>query len=415
MRPRLVQRFFACAALLLSSCGAALVLGEFVVRRAAPQAKPLTVALRNLHRTDRDLGYVMVPNFHRAVRTPAFTSDVRTSTIALRDREYAPHQPGTFRILGLGDSYVFGAHAGPLDSCFVKRLEARLGRELRAQPYTAVDGRKWRDMEIVNAGVIGYGTEQEIELLRRLDPVLRPDAVLLAFCLFNDFADNSGLTRMTVVEGYQALVLSTVGFGDRGWSLPRHVRLWLHANSDLYALFKVRVLHPARRALASPAGATAPGPRPLDYYIYDSGFADCLRAAPSARLEHGIAVTRAALQELRAWCDTRGTTALVVALPAELQADGAARPDWIERFGLDPSTLDFDLPNRRLAALAAEAGLPLVDLTPEFAARTGRGERLHLVGDGHWNAAGHAAAAGALAGPVRDNLLEAPAHLIGSR
>jgi hypothetical protein len=182
-----------------------LLLGELLVRRVAPQQRALSVALRGLYRPDADLGYVMVPGFRRRVQTSEYECDVRTNSMGLRDREPAAHSPGTLRILGLGDSFTFGVHAGAPDKCFVEQLETRLGRELVLRPRHSAKGPSWKAVEVVNAGIDGYGTAQEIGLLQRLDPTLHPNAVLLAFYLGNDFTDNSGRTRMTVVDGYQML------------------------------------------------------------------------------------------------------------------------------------------------------------------------------------------------------------------
>jgi hypothetical protein len=190
--------------------------------------------------------------------------------------------------------------------------------------------------------------------------------------------------------------------------------LWLHAHSELYQLVKTRLVHPVKRVV--PGGAPAPeSPKDFEYYVYDSGFAASLRATPTPDLERALAATRQAFQDLRHWCDAHGARVLVVAIPAEQQVSDVARQRWLERFGLDAGELDFTLPNRRLAALAAEAGLPLFDLTPGFAARVAAGAELHLHSDNHWNIAGHAVAASLLAEPILETLVEAPAPLIGSR
>jgi lysophospholipase L1-like esterase len=356
----------------------------------------------------------MVPGFRRVVRTPSFACDVRTNALGMRDSEPAPPAPRTLRILGLGDSFALGVHAGALADCFLERLQAQLAAELRARPRSSAAGRIWEDADVANAGVDGYGTVQEIELLHRLDPLLHPDAVLLAFYLGNDFTDNSGRTRMTAVDGYLMLEASAAGYRERFRRPDRRLRLWLHTHSEMYLLLKERLWHPVRRAALRP-GARAATRQPFDYYVYDSGFADCLQATVPPRLESGVHATRRALLDLRSWCATHGTCALVVALPAEQQVDPAARAAWIDRFGLDAATLDFAAPNRLLAALAAEAGLPLVDLTPGFAARIAGGEDLFLAGDSHWNPAGHAAAAEILREPILEYLLEGRTGLLGGR
>jgi SGNH hydrolase-like domain, acetyltransferase AlgX len=424
---RRLSRIAGNAALL--GCGLVLsvVASEFLVRLLVPQQRALAVALRNLHRPDPELGYVMVPDFYRRIRTPEFECDVRTNSYGMHERPIAPHAPGKLRVLGLGDSFVFGVHAGALDRCFLKRLESLLGTALASQPATDATGRTWSGIEFLNAGVDGYGTLQEVGLLERLGPALEPDAVLLAFYLGNDFTDNSGRTRMTVVDGYQMLEASAHGYRAHVSRPDRRLRVWLHAHSHLYLLLKRRLVHPMRHASTphvaqaaesggdSPGVASAPA-RSFEYFVYDSGFAETLRLEPTAQLDTSMRATGEALRRLHDWCRDHGAKPVLVAIPAEVQVSAQARQRWLDRFDLDPNTLDFSAPNRRLAALAAEAEIPVVDLTPEFAARGDAGEDLYLRLDDHWNAAGHAAAATALAtGPLLDELLGLPAPLAGSR
>jgi len=419
MRTQRLLRALTNGLLLAAATLVALLVGEFLVRRLLPQPKPLTIALRGLHAADAQLGYTMVPKFSRRIHTRAFSCEVRTNGLGLRDTEIGPRVPGRLRLVALGDSFVLGIHAGPPDSGCVERLGQALDAELSAHPGITADGRAWRGAEFVNAGVDGYGTLQEIGLLERLAPQLQPDAVLLAFYLGNDFTDNSGRTRMTVVDGYQMLEASAPGYRAHFRPLHRKLRLWLHTHSDLYAFMKERLVNPVRE-LTLPADAGAPGsaaahPKSFEYYIYDAGFADCLRATPSPQLAASVAATRAAFVELRAWCDAHQVRVLVVALPAEQQVSPAARRRWLERFGLEAEGIDFTLPNQRLSALAAAAGLPCYDLTPGFAARIARGDELYLQGDGHWNAAGHRLAAQLLAGPALENLVTAPSRVLGAR
>lgn len=395
-----VRAFAVRAALVAAGLAVACLAGELLVRAVAPQQRALSVALRGLCRPDSELGFVMVGGFRRRVHTETFSCDVRTNSIGLRDREPDPPRAGTFRLLGLGDSFAFGVHAGAEANCFLEQLETRLQRLLAAQPEHAAAGREWTSADVVNAGVDGYGTQQEVGLLQRLDPVLHPDAVLLAFYLGNDFTDNSGRTRMTVVDGYQMLEASARGYRETFRPLHKRLRLWLHARSELYLLLKRHLLHPIR---SRAAGAVA-NRKDFDYYIYDAGFAASLRREPSPDLAAGIEATRQALAELRLWRDAHGP-ALVVAIPAEQQVDPAARRLWVQRFGLEMEAFDYELPQQRLAALCDEAGLPFFDLTPRFAAQTALGDELYLPHDNHWNVAGHALAAETLLEPVLKELV----------
>jgi len=80
--------------------------------------------------------------------------------------------PGVVRILGLGDSFMFGWGV-QADEIFLKRLETRL------------KGRVDRSVETINAGVPGWGLNQYYLFLKQAGMQLSPDLVVIAY-----FADD---------------------------------------------------------------------------------------------------------------------------------------------------------------------------------------------------------------------------------
>ena len=115
-----------------------------------------------------------------------FGCDVSINSHGLRDREFPIEKtPGVTRILALGDSITFGNELR-VEETWSKRLEAKLTeRGVQA--------------EILNLGVGGYDTAQEIAFLEETGLAFRPDYVVLAFCV-NDVA--------TVSVNFQAIVRS---------------------------------------------------------------------------------------------------------------------------------------------------------------------------------------------------------------
>ncbi len=103
----------------------------------------------------------------------------QVSSLGIRDREIGAKGPDEFRILLLGDSFVFGYGLDPeqtLSWCLKERLEA--DRDL------------WpRQMVVINGGVGGYAPWQELSLLRELAPKLKPDLVILQLLLSNDISE----------------------------------------------------------------------------------------------------------------------------------------------------------------------------------------------------------------------------------
>ena len=96
----------------------------------------------------------------------------------LRDQPILPKAPGEYRILALGDSVTFGWGVDQ-DKTFVARLESLL------------PGRLHRPVRVINSGVGGYNTVQEVTYFKREGVTLQPDLVLLTY-VQNDIEVNKG-------------------------------------------------------------------------------------------------------------------------------------------------------------------------------------------------------------------------------
>src|SRR5205814_8613879 len=85
----------------------------------------------------------------------------------LRDYEYTRRKkPGTFRIVGVGDSSLFGWGV-PIEDSGLKVLERRLNEKSRARKF-----------EVVNFAVPGYNTAMESETFVQRFLEYAPDPVL---------------------------------------------------------------------------------------------------------------------------------------------------------------------------------------------------------------------------------------------
>jgi len=87
---------------------------------------------------------------------------------------HSAESTGSFRIVGLGDSFMFGFGVAD-QQAYLARLESRLNR---AAPTPRV--------EVVNLAVPGYNTVMEVEALERKGVAYHPDVVLIEF-ISNDF------------------------------------------------------------------------------------------------------------------------------------------------------------------------------------------------------------------------------------
>jgi lysophospholipase L1-like esterase len=166
-----------------------LLLAEAIVRllHAAPDVGFIDVGRYRLSANPR-LGYEMIPRL--ACEGPMrdqFHFKSRSNALGFRDRDHATDkEPGTYRILVLGDSIAAGLRVDDDRLIFPALLE----KGLRARGVPA---------EVMNFAVSGYNTLQEVETLKHKGLDYHPDLVLLAYCLNDRERVDGGLMR-TLLE-----------------------------------------------------------------------------------------------------------------------------------------------------------------------------------------------------------------------
>lgn len=103
---------------------------------------------------------------------------IRTNELGFRSPQISPARKDRTRIVILGDSVSFGWAVREEDS-WPRLLEEELNRASRSGTQ----------FEVVNTGVVGYGTLQEAAVLAELGQQLNPDVVVLQF-FPNDILEN---------------------------------------------------------------------------------------------------------------------------------------------------------------------------------------------------------------------------------
>ncbi len=369
-------------ALALAAILFALLVGEAGVRLLTRTPPALLV-------TDPVVGKRFLPGFAGRVFVAECGCEVelRFDREGLRgaDRPYAK-PPGVKRVALVGDSMV-AAVATAEERTLARRLEA----QLRASASRAT----W---EVMNAGVSSSSTGSELALYREVLARYAPDLVVVLFWAGNDLADNSyELTRAPRLyfDLDESGRLRQLPFAPRASGLAA----WLDRWSRLYVWQKVAV----RQALAGLR--TARGLEPVELVYAEP------EPAPVAR---AWAITAALLRALREETAARGAALAVVLAPAAPQLYDDLWAELAERARRAGVPLDRRHPDLRLRALAAEAGIPFLSLTPVFAAAAPRhdstlaAEQLFYAGRYHWNDAGNARAADAIRELVREVVQSGP-------
>jgi lysophospholipase L1-like esterase len=317
---------------------------------------------------------------------------IKINSAGFRDRERTlAKPPEVFRIAVLGDSY-----AEALQVDLEKTFEAQLEERLNA--CKASGGKR---IEVLNFGVSGYGTAQQLLNYRHFAAQYSPDLVLVAFFAGNDIRNNSRDLEPEKVRPFFVLdgdkLVEDRSFATSAEFQRRTNRLRAVLDQlrvlrlvQLVYFIKDRVQLGGGPAHAQPAAGAEAG---LDDAVYREPATPQWRAA--------WAVTERLLARLRDETQVAGAKLLVATLSTGIQVhpDPAARAEFMRTRGVD----DLFYPDRRIEQITARLGVQSILLAPKFQSVAER-EKVFLhgfpntrLGTGHWNEAGHRLAASIIA------------------
>jgi len=369
----------------------ALVLGALVAGCIVAEAglRIAGFAHTSLYVHDERRGWALRPGIASWVRTEAGRTFVRTSSAGLRDREHTLEKPpGTVRVAVLGDSFTEAFQVAAEETFW-----AVLGRELGRCPAYA-----GRTVEVINFGVGGYGTAQELLTLQDQASWYKPDLVMLAFYTENDVLNNARVSNPTRADEAPYFVYE----GDRlvleeslrtAWPVTRAYRRVAHWIVDLTARLRlVQILRAATQGWTQRSEAEAHKARMASLGVPDPEAVPYVAPTQPGLIE-AWRVTEGLLVALRDKARAGGADLWVSTLSNSPQVypDAGVRRAFMQRIGV----ADLLYPDRRIQALGEREGVPIITLAiplAEYAEQ--HREFLHgfptsTQGVGHWNKTGH--------------------------
>ena len=321
--------------------------------------------------------YVEDPAVGKRMR-PGWTGDefeapVTINSKGLRNPEIPYEKPAnTYRILALGDSWTFGFRMNEPDA-YPRQLERLLQADAAARGDT-------RKIEVINAGVVGYSTDQEAAYLAVEGWKYQPDLVLLNYYPVNDTHNKlASYKKRAAIEALHPWLLAL-------YDLPKHLYLRQFIKGARRTLKqKIGAL---RVKAAAKIGVEDKGGRAL---VEDDWTVD-YRAG-----HRGWEAVRSAFADIAAQAKAKGVPVLVVLLP-----DTQDLVRYHERYHpkIEPM----------LAAAAQEAGLPMFDLEPAFQPWQGKEDEVCYRRQRHPNAFGYGVIAKAVAAELESRYLTGPAN-----
>ena len=274
---------------------------------------------------DAELGWRPLPRVTKAGAIWGVSRPATTNSLGWRDREHRYEKPpGVRRAVAIGDSFTFGMDVDDGER-FTDELPRRIDR-----------------LEVVNLGVAGYGTDQELRLLETEGVLYQPDVVILTVCVVNDLDDITYDRLYSWPKPHYSLE-------NGGLRLWKPVATWgVRARESSYLL-------------------------EFTYQRFMTGVNKSRRVAGFAA-ETAPAVFEALIQRIAAVAGEHG--ARLVAVIA---------------YGPTTMTRDFSDLGRYVNDVLARKAVPTLDTRQLFADRSPDPDRLLYSPRGlHWNAQGHA-------------------------
>ena len=363
------------------------------------------------YQPDQSRGYALRPNMEGWYRKEG-EAYIKINGGGLRDVEHSKEKPAnTIRIAIIGDSYP---EALPV------RLEdtfwSVMGKKLEQDG--AFGGKK---IEVINFGVSGYGTAQELITLREQVWNYSPDIVLLAVTTNNDVSDNWRPLKKTNAVPYFVyrdgkLILddsfrhtSTFRWGQ---SNVTWLGRWINDHSRVIqgiqqGLLGLKIWLASKKAgnvngnsLQHNQTSTSSEELGVDNIVYREPSGDDWNSAWD--------ITEGLIVQMRNEVTANHARFVVVTLSNGIQVypEAWVRQSFMKRVGVN----DLFYPDNRIKALAEREKIPVVTLAPQMQAYAEQ-KKVFLhgfgsnIGNGHWNQLGHRVAGEALAQKFREGLL----------
>lgn len=325
---------------------------------------------------------------------------VEINSKGLRDREIAYENPeDRQRILMLGDSMT-AAMQVPLEDTFSKQLETHLGDS-------------W---EVINGGVNGFGTDNELIFYREETYQYNPDLVIVNVYLANDIYNNSRTLELRTggeshkpyftlsesgeleLQNFPAANTDTIGikigsFFKKHFQLPRFIAQTMNLRGQVPAwLQPVVSLFGGNRGVAANEEAQDGEAQTASQPVRVPTICD---EEYTPEIEEAWDITKAIILQMREEVEANGSQLAFVILPTAAQVippkEGA---EWY-----------CERPNLELTTFLDEQNIAYLDLLYPFRDHMlAGGETLYFKRDFHMNIAGNHLAGELIGQFVEQNL-----------
>ena len=301
-----------------------------------PQLEPWNYSVFNAER-----GYDIMPNY--ATSTFRFADgklDVSSNSFGCFDAEFDGKEP---YIYATGDSFTWGF--APLQDKWGKIVEREVG------------------VRVLNCGVNGYGTRQELlkteEVLEHLST---SSLIIVGYLAANDIEDDARFPNYTIGWGGQRVPNTSSTPEPASFSFIKKAKTVLSTQSVVYVLLRDKIYLPIRQSFVK----KEPSPESV------------VTELPTVHQE--------SIQAWKAFADEKGVQLLFVIIPSKEEVLGV-----------------HENAAKNTYTLLAELGIPYIDLLSEF--QTYDASKIYWNHDGHWNIEGNHLAGELISSYIKEHAL----------
>ena len=389
-RPKIIFR----VALILQGLIAAFIISEIFLRIIG-FSNPL------FYEYDEYLGWKLRPNAEGWFRKEG-GAYIKINSQGFRDREHELIKADSvIRIAILGDSYA-EAMTLPVEETFWSILEKKLN-ELKSF--------KDKSVEVINFGVGGYGTDQELLQLELDVWNYSPDIVILAFFAGNDIRNNYRELDQSTGKPYfnlkdNKLELDTnfrksSKFHKLISDIAKYPRRLISQYSRVYQLYKLYKDYRQNLKISDQIlGDTVIG--------QEIGIGDAVYSKPTeAKWKYAWDITETLLVKMAQKVKERNAYFLVLPVTTSIQVhpDTNIRNHYIEKMGIN----NLAYPEERIKLLGDSHNFRVIPILKKFQEYAELNQKyLHgyenlKPGFGHWNKEGHNLAADIIVNYILNN------------
>lgn len=374
-----------------------LLIGLLVAEMGAHLLPPPYPGGDQIHQCDRLLGWKGPANTSNVITTDGYQHNLAWNSEGIHDNEHTlTKEPGVFRIMVFGDSFVEAAEVEVEQTSF-HILEEKLNK-------TAPPGLRF---EVIGVGMRGWGPAQELIYFNNRGRLYNPDLLLLLWLPANDLSDVLPYKRLTG-SGYNCyfpyFAICAGQFDPEPWfAAPGMPPTWKTCSSNQKTLSGwLSYLYHSSRLYQQLEPVIMRNFRRIHYANEYAPWLDQPTAADEA-LEYAYQMTDKIISHLSVEAEQTGAKLALAVVPfnvavqSDVEASYAASLQQTVKAATGLAAKPT-LPNQLFVALMQQRQLPVLDLHPYFveALRSGS-EALYWPVDPHWTIAGNRLAGETLA------------------